>query len=128
LSKRRLTAREAPYFASIEDERYRELGGRIIATEQSQLLTDVQRTRWESWRRDRILATGENPWLTIPNAMAELDELAQAGEAGQEQQLSDIRNLLATLELGARCMRSTGHFPITRTAGQIEHQLRGECS
>jgi exodeoxyribonuclease-1 len=83
---------------SIEDERYRELGERVIATEQPQLLTGTQGTRWQAWRRERIIGTGDNPWLTVADAMAELDELAEAMLGEQAQQLSDIRNLLTSLE------------------------------
>jgi exodeoxyribonuclease I len=86
---------------SIEDERYRELGERVIATEQPQLLTDTQRTRWQVWRRERIIAAGDNPWLTVADAMAELDELAEAMLGEQGQQLSDIRKFLTGLE--AKC-------------------------
>jgi exodeoxyribonuclease-1 len=86
---------------SIDDERYRELGERVIATEQPQLLTGTQRTRWQAWRRERILATGENPWLTVADAMVKLDDLAAAMVGEQRQQLSDMRNLLTSLE--AKC-------------------------
>jgi len=87
--------------SSIEDERYRELGERVIAIEQPELLTDVQRTRWQTWHRERILAAGDVPWLTVPDAMAELDELADMVVDGQRHPLSDIRNLLISLE--AKC-------------------------
>jgi exodeoxyribonuclease-1 len=83
---------------SIEDGRYRELGERVIATEQPQLLTGTQRTRWQTWRRERIIATGDAPWLTVPDAIAELDELAEATLGEQAEQSSDIRNFLASLE------------------------------
>jgi exonuclease I len=86
---------------SIEDGRYCELGERVIATEQPQLLTRTQRSRWQVWRRERITASGDNPWLTVPRAMADLDELAETMLGEQEQQLSDIRNLLTSL--GRKC-------------------------
>src|SRR5262245_38973082 len=57
---------------SIEDDRYYELGERVIATEKPQLLTATQRSRSQAWRRERILATGDTPWLTVADAMAEL--------------------------------------------------------
>jgi exodeoxyribonuclease I len=87
---------------SIDDERYRELGERVIATEQPQLLTSTQCTRWQAWRRERILATGDTPWLTVADAAAELDELADAALDDQRQQLCEIRSFLATLENGGR--------------------------
>ena len=83
---------------SIEDARYRELGERAVATEQPQLLTCTQRMRWQAWRRERITAPGDSPWLTVARAMAGLDELAEAMLGEQGQQLSDIRNLLTSLE------------------------------
>jgi exodeoxyribonuclease-1 len=83
---------------SIEDERYLELGERVIATEQPQLLTSTQRGQWQAWRRDRILATGKNPWLTVPDAMTELDELADSALVDQRQQHCEIRNFLTRLE------------------------------
>jgi exodeoxyribonuclease-1 len=85
---------------SIEDERYRELGERLIAVEQPQLLTTTQRTRWQTWRRERIVAPGDVPWLTVAHAMAKLEELTEAAQ-GKQCQLSDIRNLLTSLE--AKC-------------------------
>jgi exodeoxyribonuclease I len=88
---------------SIEDERYRELGERVIATEQPQLLTTTQRTRWQEWREDRLLATGDVPWLTIADAVAELEEYFEA-LGDQRQQLCDIRYFLKSLE--ANCAAS----------------------
>jgi hypothetical protein len=84
-----------------KDERYRELGERVIATEQPELLTDIQGTRWQTWHRERILATGDIPWLTVADAMAELGELVEPVVDGQGHRLNDIRNLLISLE--AKC-------------------------
>ena len=86
------------FIPSIEDGRYRELGERVIATEQPQLLTGIQRTRWQAWRRDRLLATGDVSWLTIAEAVTELEEFSKAAVSGQGQQLSEIRDLLTSLE------------------------------
>lgn len=83
---------------SIEDERYRELGERVIATEQPQLLTVAQRTQWKAWRGDRLLATGDVPWLTVADAVAELKELSEAAPADQRQLLGDIKNFLRDLK------------------------------
>jgi exodeoxyribonuclease I len=86
------------FIPSIEDGRYRELGERVIATEQPQLLTGTQRARWQAWRRDRLLATGDVSWLTIAEVVTELEEFAKAALSGQGQQLSEIRDLLTSLE------------------------------
>src|SRR5262249_8723718 len=82
---------------SIEDERYREFGERIIATEQPRLLTDSQRARGRAWRRERILASGDAPWFTAADAMAELNELADVALDDRRQQLCEIRDYLARL-------------------------------
>jgi exodeoxyribonuclease I len=87
--------------SSVDDQRYRELGERVIAVEQPELLTDMQRTRWQTWHRERILATGDIPWLTVADAMAELDELVETVVGGQRPPLNNIRNLLRSLE--AKC-------------------------
>ncbi|MSP46892.1 MAG: hypothetical protein EXQ83_13845, partial [Xanthobacteraceae bacterium] len=49
----------------IEDDRYRQLGLRILATECPEKLTAKQRQQWSSWRRERLLAEGDMPWLTV---------------------------------------------------------------
>jgi exodeoxyribonuclease-1 len=92
---------------SIEDERYRELGERAIAAEQPQLLTAVQRTRWEAWRGDRLLATGDVPWLTVADAVAELEEFSEAALGDQRQQLRDIRRFFKDLEAKFAVARDT---------------------
>jgi exodeoxyribonuclease-1 len=82
----------------IEDERYSELGERVIATEQPELLPATQRSRWKAWRKDRLLVTGDVPWLTVAEAVAEVEEFAAAALSGQRLQLNEIRDLLASLE------------------------------
>jgi exodeoxyribonuclease-1 len=83
---------------SIEDERYRELGERVIATEQPQLLTATQRNRWQEWREERLLATSDVPWLTLANAFAELEEFSEAALGDRCQELCNIRHFLRSLE------------------------------
>ena len=45
----------------IEDERYRQIGQRIVAIERPDLLTDAQRQRWESWRRELFFTNEKVP-------------------------------------------------------------------
>ena len=85
---------------SIDDDRCRELGERIMFIERPAVLTDAQRRSWQGWHRDRLLAAGETPWLTIARALSELEELADTPE--QRPPLSDIRILLRSLERVAR--------------------------
>jgi len=86
---------------SIEDDRCRELGERLIFVEQPAALTDAQRRSWQAWQRDRLLAAGEAPWLTIAAALSELEEVADTTPE-QRPPLSDIRILLKSLEREAR--------------------------
>jgi exodeoxyribonuclease-1 len=86
---------------SIEDDRCRELGERITFVEQPAVLTDSQRRSWQAWHRDRLLAAGETPWLTVAGALSEVEELADTTPE-QRTPLSDIRILLRGLERVAR--------------------------
>jgi exonuclease I len=70
---------------SIEDDRCRELGERIIFVEQPAVLTDAQRRSWQGWHRDRLLAAGETPWLTIAGALSELEELSTRRLSGNRR-------------------------------------------
>jgi exodeoxyribonuclease-1 len=86
------------FIPTIQDDRYRELGQRIIAVEQPQLLTGDQRGQWQAWRRDRIFATGETPWLTMAAAVAELNDLADNASTEQFGQLSEINDFFTILK------------------------------
>jgi exodeoxyribonuclease I len=94
--------RRTALIPSIDDERYRELGERVIATEQPLSLTATQRTRWQEWREERLLATGDVPWLTLADAFAELEEFYEAALGDRREQLCDIRQFLRSLEVNLR--------------------------
>jgi exodeoxyribonuclease I len=102
-------SRRVGLIPSIEDERYRELSERVIATEQPQLLTATQRTRWQEWREERLLTTSDVPWLTLADAIAELEGFSEAALGDQRQQLSDIRQFLRSVE--RKCARSRDALP-----------------
>jgi exodeoxyribonuclease I len=86
---------------SIEDDRCRELSERTIFVEEPAVLTDAQRRSWQGWHRDRVLAAGKTPWLTIAGALNELEGLVDATPE-QQSSHSDIRTLLGDLERVAR--------------------------
>jgi exodeoxyribonuclease I len=111
----------------IGDERYRELGERVIATEQPQLLTATQRTGWQAWRGDRLLAAGDVPWLTVADALAELDEFAEGMLGEQRQQLSDVRNLLTSLEANTSAIHGTLTSVIGGRTDSTERRALGRC-
>lgn len=78
----------------LEDDRFRELGKRVIASERFDLLSDQERGRWQAWRRDRLLADGDVPWFTIAAARAQIAELEQDSSSEQRQQLTEIERFL----------------------------------
>jgi exodeoxyribonuclease-1 len=79
------------------DERFRELGERVIASECYDVLPDQKRHLWETWRRDRLSSDGGVPWLTIADARAEIGALIDDASAGQRQQLAEIERFLVGL-------------------------------
>ena len=84
----------------IDDDRYRQLGHRLIAAECPQRLTDQQHQQWQAWRRERLFTIGDAPWLTIPRALEETEELSGTATAEQRQQLVIIKDFL-TCTVGA---------------------------
>jgi exonuclease I len=79
---------------ALEDGRFRELGKRVVATERPDLLSDQQSSRWQAWRRNRLLADGDVPWSTIATARAQIAELKQNSSSEQHQQLDEIERFL----------------------------------
>jgi exodeoxyribonuclease-1 len=69
---------------TLEDDRFRELGNRVLGSERFDLLSDQEVDQWRSWRRDRLLADGDVPWLTIPAARAQLTELKESSSDSHE--------------------------------------------
>jgi exonuclease I len=82
---------------ALEDDRFRELGKRIVATERSDLLSDRQRERWQAWRRDRLLANGDLPWFTIAAAHAQIGELREDPLQARREQLDEIERFLVKM-------------------------------
>jgi Exonuclease I len=84
----------ADIVGAFDDERFRELGERIIASERSDLLPDNQRRRWQTWRRNRLLTEDDVPWFTIAAARSEIARLTEDASPEQRQQLSEIKRFL----------------------------------
>jgi exodeoxyribonuclease-1 len=78
----------------IEDERYRQIAQRIVAVERPDLLTDTQRQRWQSWRRERFLTNEKVPWMTVASALDEFADVSQDATPAQQTQLSDLERFL----------------------------------
>ena len=83
-------SRRADIVVSLQDDRFRELGGRLVASECPDVLSDTQRRRWLTWRRDRLLSEGAVPWLTIAAAREEIAALRNDANSEQLRQLAEI--------------------------------------
>jgi exodeoxyribonuclease-1 len=78
----------------IEDERYRQIAQRIVAVERPDLLTDTQRQRWVSWRRERFLTNEKVPWMTVASALEEFADVSQDATPAQQAQLAGLERFL----------------------------------
>ncbi len=81
----------------IEDERYRQIAQRLIAVERPDLLSEAQRQRWETWRRERFLTTEKVLWTTVASALEEFVELSEDATPAQQTQLNDLQSFLKGL-------------------------------
>jgi exodeoxyribonuclease-1 len=94
--------------AALKDRRLRKIGQRLIYLERPDLLPDLDRSKY-----DRAIALrigrdeAEVPWLTLPRALADLDELLEEADPLEVPFLQEHRTHLAsrlrmaTLALGA---------------------------
>lgn len=80
----------------LDDERFAELGRRLIYVEQPDALPDAMRARLDHWVADRMLTDADVPWTTIPKALQEVDDLRGRG-LEDEQVLDEIRRFLLSL-------------------------------
>jgi exodeoxyribonuclease-1 len=79
---------------SLNDQRFREIGDRIIASERRDLLSAEKARHWDIWRRDRLLADGAVPWLTVSHAHAEIVALMDDASPEQCRHLAEIQDFL----------------------------------
>ena len=89
----------------IEDERYRQIAQRIVAIERPDLLTDAQRQRWESWRRERFLTNEKVPWMTVcfrDRGARRREPGCDAGPAGATRGPGALPERSGSLERGNR--------------------------
>ena len=73
-----------------EDDRLKELGERLIYVERTDALPDEVKEHYDSWLRNRFLAEGDVPWVTIGSALKELEELRAHDDGGNAELLSEI--------------------------------------
>jgi exodeoxyribonuclease I len=62
--------------AAFKDRRFRKMGQRLIYLERPDLMAAADRAQYERAIASRIARDdAETPWLTLPRAMADLDDL-----------------------------------------------------
>jgi len=90
----------------IVDERYQQLGRRLIYCERPDLLPEQVRTAIELEMNGRLLGTelGGEPWLTLPKALEQTDDFFGSAEGDELKLLTELREYLA-----ARLHELTGH-------------------
>ena len=82
--------------AALKDRRVRQMGLRLIFTERPDLLLPDERQRHGRALAMRIMGRGTVvPWLTLPQALAELDELLDAAEPSLAPFLQEHRDHLS---------------------------------
>ena len=82
---------------SLEDDRYRELAVRLIASDQPDALADDRHQQWAAWQRERLFAPGDVPWLTVPKAIDKIAELELTVTPEQMAQMNDLQRYLSGL-------------------------------
>jgi exodeoxyribonuclease-1 len=82
----------------IEDQRYRQFGRRVLATERLGLLSPERQRQYADWRRERLLTSGDAPWRTLSGAREEAQQLSKGASEGQRRQLLNIEEHLQRIE------------------------------
>ena len=82
--------------AAFKDRRLKKIGQRLIFLERPELLQDVDRTGYDRAIAARIGKDDtETSWLTLPRALAELDELLTEADPNETAFLQEHRTHLA---------------------------------
>lgn len=84
--------------AELEDERLREQGERLIYAEHPDLLSADKRTSRDRWLTERILGAQDDvPWMTIPKALVQADDLMQNANPTERTLLEGIKQYIERL-------------------------------
>jgi exodeoxyribonuclease-1 len=78
---------------AFEDERYRQFAERLIYAEYPDGLPVERRTALDQWRREKVSATNEVPWLTLQKAKLELEKIITKAEEGHHGLVAEISEL-----------------------------------
>jgi len=64
------------------------------------LLPEETQAKFAAWRVERMLAEEDVPWMTIPKALDEVDELLADASADDARLLGEVREYLLQLAEG----------------------------
>ena len=82
----------------LKDPRVREMAQRLVFTERPDILPTSDREHLEAWLSDRILAADPNvPWMTVPKALQEANDLLANASKEEAALLRDVKNFLGEL-------------------------------
>ncbi|MDP6559943.1 MAG: exonuclease domain-containing protein [Candidatus Binatia bacterium] len=82
----------------LSDPRLRELAKRLIFTEYPEVFPRGERHSLNEWRKDRLLRK-EAPWMTIPTAIENIDDLAEEASADEKAFLQDAKEYIQGMSL-----------------------------
>ena len=78
----------------ISDERIRWLGKRLIYMESPDAIPESIRTKHDVDIARRLMSDEEVPWLTLPKALQEVNDLLDAAKESEKAMLCDLRDYL----------------------------------
>jgi len=89
---------ERPMFAGrLADERLKELAERLVYIEHPEVLPKRDRSRMDGWLQDRIHATVDVPWTTVPKALRGVADLLRTCAGPDATLLKELRVFLEEL-------------------------------
>jgi hypothetical protein len=74
------------------------LDKRLIFTEYPEVFPRGERHSLNEWRKDRLLRK-EAPWMTIPTAIENIDDLAEEASADEKAFLQDAKEYIQGMSL-----------------------------
>ena len=84
-----------PLLGQFEDERFRSLAKRLIYTEAPELMSEAARRAYDVAIAERHMADDETvPWLTLPKAIKEADDLIADASPNERKLLVGLREYL----------------------------------
>lgn len=80
---------------SISDPRVKEFAERLVFVERPSVLSESKRSDLERWAASRVLSDDHNvPWMTIPKALREVDDLLPNADGDEAQLLGEVKSFL----------------------------------